>query len=1480
MADFATDTDQQQVPQPPKKLKVSEFAAKVKVKYPEYKDLADDVLVDKIIAKYPQYKTQVDIPVKKNETPSPPPSPSDASGGKSGLQEPPKKFTTSVVFPELDNQAQTVQEADPIALAKQADALSKETVETNTGGAAALMGGVTSQRVPKTESVNKANEIYGNLEKLGYNGKKLAKDFDGIPDFVFNQQEMTKPELLDDYKNNPQLYERKIATAKWQTTLTSKLKELQSNPDLAKDATIAYKDAITAANNLDIDGDYTSQRNFLQQITNVANKFGGDKKDDILRNLGIDISYIYGKAASDPNFIMQNAGSKLNNLQAVATNYLQDIHPEELRKYTSAFLKDEDIKDNDNAKLAKEEALKRLEEIGINLNKSYLQEKLNPIKKEYDILWDKSQSEKGLSVEELDRAKQLEELGAPYQSQLENVNSDEQQLLERYPNASYYDVNQFSQELLGQKYNWGTHALMKVGEAMENTGAGVYDFVASPFRSKSEDEIRQADVLGEGIKGRNLSYVTGISGKPVLSDALKSDIDKIKNDKLLSDDQKAKEVNQLLMKRNGEWYKDPESHLSLKSLAYGITDMAAGLVPFIGLEMITGGGATAGVVRKFTSSFISAAATSFEDSYRNGIEKGVKNPYAYATRVTAINSAAIAGAGTASEIRAMFSKQKTPIGDLVMKMSDSEIEAALKEAPKSLKTLKGTLEAARDKAIGGVRSISKDAVSSFKEAAKINAAMSAGNITNDAISGELKSPVEYGKDFLLESLKFGIFGTAMRTGTKIIRPSDMSMAALYEAGANKDVMLSHLDEKIKSGEITQSEGQEIKRNIEDVSKIIKKHSEVLSILHDKQKREYLYNALKEQRSRNMAEALPEKQAEKYDTDAESAKFKNSYLIEPKTPEQLEKRKAQLEKSLIPEKDADGKNIEIPQQEVLAAKAEMQAIDEVLEEHKKANEVIEATEPTKDTDALIQEAKDSGKLGVFKNMENEALLKMVAEQAQNLDAKGKEGKPEEAEMAMNGTVNQFGKELVDAAIAKYPKPKVEGIAPPKVTEGSKEVINQIGDLTKDSLLKKLIEINAPKELIDRINKESKILDYKDATIKEWVKSNGYYQWGSNDIHINPLMKLMPNKRDNVIIHESIHLVTHDTIQKYIEDNYSGIKLSTIETLDFLNDTLNKLKSNFRGVKKPYGFTNLHEFVAEFISNESFRNTVARNLDGNKSTLNKILDAIKDFYSTVTGLSIKSSLNVDELSKINKEIESIYENKRGENKESEQPISKDKPLTEGKVEDVSFEYKKTYTDKDNEDGAHPIGTYDLKVNGEDAGILELHEYPDKGFRFSSVDLNENLRNKGIGKDLYKDINKKSVEETGHPLWAKKEQLNENSERVWKSLVKSGDAITTEYGYKFKEQTKVNEEAQAPEVLNPKEEGGTTNEGVGILDNIISEREKLKGNEGIVNKTAADIYNDISQIKTEKLKKVEKEKLIRDNFDGMVAQLKLKNKLKVIC
>jgi len=62
--------EDQIIADPKPKISRKEFAAKIKSKYPQYKDIADDELIDKIVAKYPAYSDTVE-PLKKKEDTSP-----------------------------------------------------------------------------------------------------------------------------------------------------------------------------------------------------------------------------------------------------------------------------------------------------------------------------------------------------------------------------------------------------------------------------------------------------------------------------------------------------------------------------------------------------------------------------------------------------------------------------------------------------------------------------------------------------------------------------------------------------------------------------------------------------------------------------------------------------------------------------------------------------------------------------------------------------------------------------------------------------------------------------------------------------------------------------------------------------------------------------------------------------------------------------------------------------------------------------------------------------------------------------------------------------------------------------------------------------------------------------------------------------------------------------------------------------------------
>lgn len=68
--------------------------------------------------------------------------------------------------------------------------------------------------------------------------------------------------------------------------------------------------------------------------------------------------------------------------------------------------------------------------------------------------------------------------------------------------------------------------------------------------------------------------------------------------------------------------------------------------------------------------------------------------------------------------------------------------------------------------------------------------------------------------------------------------------------------------------------------------------------------------------------------------------------------------------------------------------------------------------------LIQEIKQSNKIGIFAFLEDEELLILVAQQALDIMGDGHKHIGLTNQMAYRGAVNQFGEQLVNAAIKFY------------------------------------------------------------------------------------------------------------------------------------------------------------------------------------------------------------------------------------------------------------------------------------------------------------------------------------------------------------------------------------------------------------------------------------------------------------------------------
>lgn len=851
----------------------------------------------------------------------------DLQGGESGSTT--SEIPTVELFITEDD---AIKSDDIVGLANRSSELSAKKKILQTGSSSA--GIPTTAEVQDDEAKVEADKINKFIEGKGYNPKRIAEDFKDIPDYVFDVPEFTKPELLRKYKENPEQYQRNIASAKSQSAIRDAALSLPDGENIWRSIKEDY-------NNNDI-GLFSQQRQRVKSIVDKA-KLVTDDNESVTRNLAIDFSDKYG-AVADKSGAIADAPSTLNSYQQAAWAYLNDFFPDEARRYKAALLNPKDIEGNFEAELQFEEAQKALFQQGLDLATNYAKENLNNLGKDFEYLAKKAEAGT-ITPQESETLVQLQEAALPFTQTLETAQSEKNRFKQLFPKSNVLDTRTFAQELIGQENTGLNWMALESGRATGNTVAGLVDIAKQPFLSDMENEINQAEILGGGkLAGysTNLTQKNSIdkSFKPDLSPELQSEIDAIKKDKELSYEEKQNKVSTLLLNRPDEWQRTPDkqTNMGISSLMYGVAGLAANLAPFVVAEMATGGGATAGFARKFASTFTAAAATGFHEAYRESLDKGDPNPFARAMRVTAINSAAMAGAQTPAAIRKMLGN-KTAYGKLVNGMTDDAIMATLKESPKSWKIFAKEVGAVKE----GVRGVKRDlrgavdvVKNATKEGVKFSTLMAGAQAANDAFDGDLQPLSEYAKHAAIETLKFGIFGSAMGAVGKITRPTNIQLANVLEAGRNKEPYLQMVDRMIQRGDIGAKEAAQVKKNIEDVSAIYE-GSPILKTegVSGEVQRQYLFNALTKKRALEEAKQLPSKQKLEAEHTAIVADFKNQILLDNTTLDQLNKRQAKLEKDLTPEKDADGKVIPIKEKEKQAIEAELEAVKESIKDKEEA-----------------------------------------------------------------------------------------------------------------------------------------------------------------------------------------------------------------------------------------------------------------------------------------------------------------------------------------------------------------------------------------------------------------------------------------------------------------------------------------------------------------------------------------------------------------
>lgn len=795
-------------------------------------------------------------------------------------------------------------------------------------------GGNIIVKVPDNVSIGEAKRKKENFKNIyGIDFDEFSGEIKDLPDYVYKNEGFLPEQLIEVKKYNPQNYQRRIATARVQSGIRDMInKQFQDgNIDENTRKNLLSTEKINT-NNYNV-GDYQQQRNLVKSQATLIDEIGGENAEKLKSQLAVERAKIYGDSYKNgfENVAKDATESKyLDNNALLGYQYIKDLSPEKAKQYERLFIDPKTLKDKPFEQAGYNHLMRTVKETGINLQLNAIDEDINNLKK---IAKDNGGYLMPDQLEQLDKLAKKEDELYKQNDELDN----------EYPEKLFDKISDAIQEILGQKMSWLDYVKGKTNLAFKHTLEGAWEMVSSPFMSDESNNMRELGIMGENIAENNIYHKTdknkGLTTDTlVIKPELQTQIDAIVNDKSLDASQKEAKLYPLLRDNKDKFGRVPlkksKLNVSPSSILYGVTDIGTTLLPFVALETVTGGGASAGIVRKFLSTFTAAATTGFHDTYAEALMEGKSQSeaYKYAMGITAINSFAMAGAGTPQAIRSMAGL-KTSAGQIINKMTDAEIESALKNTPKAIKLFGKNIQPLLEGAANRVKATPKMLKEGLESGAKFEGAMTAANEVKHQIYNTPIDREENFKQSILGVINFGILGAGLgHIGYK--SPTELQKSSFLETGKNPTEYIEQAKLMLKDGHLSQAEFDQVKNNIESSATAYKNLPMINSKgveLSEKEKGDYLYNEAVKNES--LKKQLPPRQKEKAEHTALVADFKNDYILDPKTDKQLEARKVQLGKSLEPKKDAEGKVIEPNEKEVKEVKAELEAINDIINNKK-------------------------------------------------------------------------------------------------------------------------------------------------------------------------------------------------------------------------------------------------------------------------------------------------------------------------------------------------------------------------------------------------------------------------------------------------------------------------------------------------------------------------------------------------------------------
>lgn len=694
------------------------------------------------------------------------------------------------------------------------------------------------------------------------------KDVMGKLPYVGNANQLKNAIQLK--QDNPTQFNRYVAAQNSQMPLAQAIREKEKDPAVANNVInqMIMANGVNPETGEQLPRTFEQARQGVQTMISLTHQYidNADDQDKIIDNIKENAANNYGGQIQGTDQTLNADPNKafLNRNEKLGLQFIQDTDPATAQTFAAATINPENLDSytDENGKKVKS-PVGEIQATGLSEQKAKLAAtgidlRLRADNEHIAQLVATSKQRPLTDAETADYNRFNTDLQSA-QSDLEKIHDPNDPT---YGKAAQYEIRNIAQEL-GQQ-NHGLFATEGL-KFLQEGGSGVNSIVTGlqgAFSSGDNDKRLQLMGIGQNIRNESNTYVRQANAPMQTfavhtSPELQKGIDDINNNKDLTDDQK-QQARIDLLSTNHDWYKqptDPTFNLKGYGMLYGMGDAVNSIGSFVLNDAALGGLGNVSKVKKALTTFGAVVLQEYDKDVQDNLRNNKPNPYGSALLKSSINGAAMVVGEKVDAIKKILGG--TAAGDLVDKLSDDEILNIAKSRPSSLKTFG--------------EGIIKGGLEGLKGNAQMVAAGTAGQVANDAISGNLQNPSDYFKQAALQFVTtspLALFGV----GGKISELNEVQKHAWYDMASNPDEYIKQATDAFTNGAINKDQLATIKDNIETASSIFDKTdftSNKGKPLTDDKKADLLLSrfkedGLKEQASKNMPEARKEKLQEAID----------------------------------------------------------------------------------------------------------------------------------------------------------------------------------------------------------------------------------------------------------------------------------------------------------------------------------------------------------------------------------------------------------------------------------------------------------------------------------------------------------------------------------------------------------------------------------------------------------------------------------------